>query len=170
MLNIKSVMQRVLYLPTLSTCDESVELSYIVPIIDYCCTVWSGLSKGLMDRLATTHRRVIRIIFNLSRDTSRAAVYHAASARQIDAHIRLHSCKLIHRTKLQIAPPHVLSSLNWFTAASRTRNSLQFPPARTTAMSKSPMFLAYQMWDNLPQDFKSCKKYKLFVTLLRKQR
>ena len=140
--------------------------TYIVPIIAYCCTVWCGLSKGLMDRLETTHRRGIRVIFNLPRDTPRATVYHAASARQIEALIRLHCCKLVHKIKLRTAPPHILSSLDWFSTSSQTRNSLRFPQARTTAMSLSPMFKAYQEWDSLPQELKSCTDFKRFASLL----
>ena len=80
-----------------------------------------------MNRLEVTHRRLIRAVFAIPRLTPSHTVYAIASSCPLSNRLRLSSCKLIHKIRLGLAPPHALSQLSWFHQSSAaTRNSLCF--------------------------------------------
>ena len=115
---------------------------YVLPVFDYCSSIWAGISTSLTNRLEVAHRRLIRTVFAIPRLTPSHTVYAIASSCPLSNRLRLSSCKLIHKIRLGLAPPHVLSQLNWFHQSSATRNSLCFPISRTATLLKSPLFLA----------------------------
>ena len=159
---------------------------YVLPVFDYCSSSWAGISTSLTNRLEVTHRRLIRTVFvffllstqptrqkavfAIPRVTSSHTVYAIASSCPLSNRLRLSSCKLIHKIRPRLAPPHVLSQLNWFHQCSATRNSLSlcFPISRTATLLNSPLFWhnRYAHWSLLSQDLKTCQRLSTFATLL----
>ena len=97
---------------------------YILPLLDYCDTAWSGITTTVLNKLETHNRMLLKIILSKDRRLPSASLYEIAKISPLSTRYRYHLCVLIHKIL------HVLNKItlhmeayNWFSETRNTWNS-----------------------------------------------
>ena len=151
------------------SCRSLFYRSYILPLFDYACTSWCGLSVSLAQKLEVQHKSLLKILFRKDRLFPSSHLYSLcktvplASRRKFLASLHVHKIRL---NKIRNLPPNY----NWFlsTRNTSTRNSMTLPIARTNTIRNSPYFLAYSEWLSLDLDIRITQSLHAFKTMYAK--
>lgn len=138
---------------------------YILPIFIYANSAWSGIGKNLADALELHHKRILKILFKKQPSFPSSQLYHLAQTCPLSERRTMDSCILAHRLLNNNVPAH-LETYNWANNKHSTRTRVLLPLAKTVAFTKSPIFLAYTNWLDLPLDLKLCDNLQDFKFML----
>ena len=117
--------------------------SYILPIFDYCCIIWSRTSALNTNRLLKLQKRAARIILGADIMTSSKHMFKELQWLSFPQRVNYHTCVLVYKSINGLAPEY-LSQLFTKTSELHTRNlrsvnndELRVPFARTNYFAKS---------------------------------
>ena len=113
------------------SCKRSFYHCYILPLLDYCDTAWSGITTTVLNKLETHNRMLLKILFSKDRRFPSASLYEIAKICPLSTRHKYHLCVLIHKILLNKIPLH-MQAYNWFSETRNTRNSLSLPRAAST--------------------------------------
>ena len=117
--------------------------SYIVPIFDYCCIIWSRSSVLNTNRLLKLQKRAARIILGTDIMTPLKHMFKELQWLSFLQRVHYHTCLLVYKSLNGLVPEY-LSQLFTKTSEMHSRNlrsadndKLRVPFARTKYFAKS---------------------------------
>ena len=116
------------YLP--SNCLKLHYNSYILSVMDYCCTVWGNATSTRIDKLYKLQKRAARIILNATMETPSTVMFKKLEWLTIYNRINYFRAVMMYKCMNGLAPEylteffHKCSSVNNYTLRSATINNL----------------------------------------------
>ena len=107
--------------------------SYILTIIDYCCTVWGSTSLGNLEKIHKLQKRAARIILHVSYDTPSKELFEKLGWMTIFTRIKYFQAMLMFKCMNGIAPEylsdqiHSVSDIHSYSLRSTTAHHLHVP-------------------------------------------
>ena len=147
--------------------------SYILPIFDYCCIIWSRTSALNTNRLLKLQKRAARIILGADIMTPSKHMFKELQWLSFPQRVNYHTCLLVYKSLNGLAPEY-LSQLFTKTSELHTRNlrsvnndELRVPFARTNYFEKSFSVEGAKQWNALPIKIRQISNINTFKTNLR---
>ena len=147
--------------------------SYILPILDYGCIIWSWTTIKNIGRILKLQKRAARIILKVDYMTPSLEMFKTLQWLSFPQRIKYHTALMIFKTLNRHAPEYLLdlftkaSEMHGRNLRSVTNDDLRVPFARTNYFSKSFSIEGAKQWNSLPTDIKQIKTLHSFKTSLR---
>ena len=138
--------------------------AYILPHLDYCCSIWGDCSKYLLESLLKLQKRTARIILDehdLKKQSSE--LFRECGIVPITKRILYHKALLMNKSKNELAPEYlsnlIVSANNKESYDTRFSSSDNFlvPKPNTELYKSSFSFSGPKVWNSLPSEIKTSK-------------
>ena len=143
--------------------------SYILPYLDYCCTIWGNTTQANLSKLFRLQKYAARLIFSDFDSPSNLLFKHLD---WLPFHLRIEYNKLIlvYKSLSGLAPQYMSDRLkfvskNQYCTRSALSDQLYIPKFRTELFKKSLVFSGAKLWNHLPNNIKSCGSLNKFKHL-----
>ena len=142
---------------------------YILPLIDYCCVVWSNCNNECVQRLQKLQKRAARLILDTDPLASSLPLIKKLGWMKIEHRILYHKCLLTFKCLHNLAPVYLtekvtpVSRNNPYQLRNVLHEELYVPRANTELFKKSFYYSGPYEWNNLPyslRDIKSISSFK----------
>ena len=143
--------------------------AYILPHLDYCCSVWGNCNKFLVDSLLKLQKRAARIILN-EHDIRKPSIelFKKSGIIPVTKRIFYHKSLLMYKSKHQLAPKY-LSNLIVPTSSKQSYNTrlsssdnFIIPKSNTELYKSSFSFSGPKVWNSLSSEIKKSKSISAF--------
>ena len=161
------LLKRVLYFLT----DDMKSLfynSYILPVFDYCCTIWGKDNKSYINKINNLQKRAAKIILNKPTRFPTAGLYKQLNWLSFSDRCKYYSAVLVYKTKNDMAPSYICELLIFsknkhYSLRSIMHNDLVLNRKPRTNLFKDT-FAHYSMnvWNNIPTFIKTSSSLKSF--------
>ena len=147
--------------------------SYILPIFDYGCIIWSRTSDKNINRVHKLQKRAARIILKVDYMTPSAEMFKTLQWLSFPKRIKYHKALMVYKSLNGLAPDYLA---NLFTKISEkhsrnlrsvTNDDLAVPFAKTNYFQKSFSVEGANIWNSLPTDIKQIQNINTFKLSLR---
>ena len=143
--------------------------SYILPLFDYCDSVWSVCTKQDSHRLETLLNFACRTVLRKRRDYSASSARKELGVSTLSARQKVHLAQTVYKC-LSLQSPTYLNNLfstpasHYNTRASST-SQLNLPRFRTSLGQKAFSFVGASLWRSLPNNIRCCADFRVFTKL-----
>ncbi|CAC5410806.1 unnamed protein product [Mytilus coruscus] len=116
---------------------------YILPILDYCCTIWGNTCDQNTNRLDKLQKRAARIILELPYDTPSNTMFKKLSWLRFTDRVIYHKALYVHTCLYGSVPEYLSNKIsnvtnkNGMQLRSNTTQLLNIPKARTNTFRRS---------------------------------
>ena len=142
--------------------------SCVLPHFMYCCTVWSGCTANLINKLLKVQKQAARIILEVPFDTPSRQMFAELRWMPIDICYQYRRLCMVYKCYRGDAPEYltrcVVPVRSTHTANTRfaSHENLQVPRHRTAFYSRHFFVLGVTEWNALPNHIKEITSYELF--------
>ena len=145
--------------------------SYILPCIDYCCTVWGYTSKTNIDKIFTYQKRIGRII-TTDYECSTNFMFNKLGWLTVYERIDFITVQLVYKCLYEEMPEPLqkmftLRNTQRFNPLRNTGVDLTLPRSHTEARKKSFDFVGATIWNTLPVDIRFITSLCIFKYLVK---
>ena len=144
--------------------------SYILPIFDYGCIIWSRTSALNTNRLLKLQKRAARIILGADIMTPSKHMFKELQWLSFPQRVNYHTCLLVYKSLNELSQEY-LSHLFTKTSELHSRNlrsvdndELRVPFARTNYFAKSFSVKGANQWNALPFKIRQISNINTFKT------
>lgn len=140
----------------------------VLPIIDYCDVLYSGLNSELCAKLQRSQNACIRFIFDIPLYDHVSPAFLRLSWLRLNARRVFHCVSLLHRLLQTNSPKylsnafHPLASTNCLSTRSLSSSLLSIPHHRTEMYSKSFIVSTIRAWNLIPAEIRDIESTSLF--------
>ena len=130
--------------------------SYILPHLDYCCTVWGNCNADILNKLFKFQKRAARIILNKNTDTPSDELFNELKWLKIGDRIEYVKATLMYKALNDLAPNYLAKSFNFtsdihnLSLRSTEHKDLYVPKPKTEIFRKSFAYSGSKLWNSLP--------------------
>ena len=113
---------------------------YILPLIDYCCIIWSGCAKNELVRIIKLQKRAARLILDADPLSSSAPLFKQLGWMTVENRISYHKSVLMHKCLKNEAPVYLtekfkeMPEINQYCLRNASCKNLQVPKAKNRAL------------------------------------
>ena len=142
--------------------------AFILPHLDYCCTVWGNASETSLNKLLKLQKRAARVILDCDYSVPSDTLFCKLNWMPIQDRIKFHKAVLIYKSLNNLAPTYLNDSLNPCSNVhnrslrATTNNNLYLPKPRTESLKKTFSYSGSKIWNNLTMDIKSAESLSSF--------
>ena len=142
--------------------------AYILPHLDYCCTIWGNTSKYLLNEMLKFQKRAARIILDKEFDAPSEELFF--QLRWMKFHDRLIYKKaiLVYKSLHNECPEYLanrfcpLLNSHGMTLRSTTENLLIIPKPNLECFRKSISYSGAKIWNEIPMEIRSAESTNQF--------
>ena len=154
-------------------CLKQYYNSYILPVFDYGCMIWSRGTSTNIERMLQLQKRAARIILHADILTPSKDMFLELQWLPFSKRIQYHVCVMMFKTLNGIAPDYMS---DMFTQTSETHNrnlrsvsngDLRVPFARTKYFQNSFAVHGAKQWNALPPDLRQKSTLGSFKTAIK---
>jgi hypothetical protein len=145
--------------------------AYILPHLDYCCTVWGQCSSGSEAKLIKFQKRAARLILDKGIDTPSAELFSELCWMPFPTRVKFQTAVLMYKTLNGLAPSYLNNKFE-FTydithrdLRSTSSNSLYIPKPSCELFRKSFVYSGSSIWNKLPLNVRTAPSLKSFKFL-----
>ena len=141
--------------------------SYILPLFDYCCTIWGNCSKKDLERMTRLQKKAARIILG-KYDVASKKLFAELNWLDFANRIKFHKCILIFKILNGLSPPYLqdlfrqIKTSSTYSLRSAEEENLLLPGANLEIFKKSLQFSGVCIWNSLPSHIKKSKSLSTF--------
>ena len=141
--------------------------SYILPLFDYCCTIWGNCSKKDLERMTRLQKKAARIILG-KYDVASKKLFADLNWLDFANRIKFHKCILVFKIVNGLSPPYLQDLLRQIKSSSTSslrsaeEENLLLPGANLEIFKKSLQFSGVCIWNSLPSHIKKSKSLNNF--------
>lgn len=164
-LNLLSYFQYKLDRDTL----ETMYTSFVRPVLEYGCVVWSDCTQNDSDLLESVQKRAARIVSGGIRGTSTQVLYSELGWQSLKDRRDFHSLCLFYKINNQLCPSYLSQYLPEQVDVRaggvynlRNRGDLSIPRARTTLYQNSFFPRMTQLWNSLDRSISNSSSLAVF--------
>jgi hypothetical protein len=145
--------------------------AYILPHLDYCCTVWGRCSSNLEDKLIKFQKRAARIILDKGIDTPSSQLFSELKWMPFPQRVQFQTAILIYKSFNGLAPSYLknkfqltydISNRN---SRSTSINSLYVPKPSCELFRSSFIYSGSSIWNKLPLHIRNAPSLQSFKVL-----
>ena len=144
-------------------------VSYIMPVMDYCCTVWGSTTQKNINCIIKLQKRAARIILNADFTTPSRELFITLDWLPFDKKIMYHKCVLVYKAINNQTPSYISNMLtpvntinNNHTLRSATNHNLLLPKPRLNTLKRTFTYSGPEVWNKLPVDIKTASSLYVF--------
>ena len=134
--------------------------SYILPHMDYCCTVWGNINCRLTDSMIKFQKRAARIILDKSIETPSADMFAELNWMTFPDRVKFQKSVLMFKTFNNLTPSYLqdhftlTSDVHQRPLRSTTENLLYVPKPNIELFRKSLSYSGSKIWNAIPDHVK----------------
>ena len=142
--------------------------AYILPHLDYCCTIWGNSSADSMDSLIKFQKRAARLILDKDLETPSAELFAELKWLTFPERVKFQKAVMMFKTMNNLNPPYI-KNLFKFTneihdrcLRSASDNLLYIPKPNCELYRNSLAYSGSKIWNSIPQDVKNSDSVAIF--------
>ena len=139
--------------------------AYILPHLDYCCTIWGNCSEYLSNSIHKFQKRAARIILDKSYDTPSAGLFSELNWMKIQDRILFKKAIFVYKSVNNEFPEYLSNLLTPKTNTnlrSHTQQMLQIPKPRLEFFRKSFAYSGPKLWNQIPLNIRQSESVNSF--------
>jgi hypothetical protein len=151
-------------------CKISFFNTYILPIIDFCCTVWGNCSEEGIQRITKLQTRAARIILDAPFFSPTQQLFNSLNWLPFRDRIAYHKLILVYKILNNKAPDYLKklcipsSESHSRNLRSGSNNNLSVIRPKTNVMEKSFAYSSAMLWNKLSTNAKTSTTLSMFKT------
>ena len=140
--------------------------SYVLPLLDYCDTVWNGCTQKNSDRLQLLFNYGCRIALRKKHSHSASAMHKEIGLTTLQKRRMLHMSQMTYKCQAFLVPPYLSSLFNAPTHYHNTpsRHLLNLPITKSSFGQRSFSFSGTSIWCCLPRLVRESKGLEEFTS------
>lgn len=142
--------------------------AYILPHLDYCCTIWGNANSELMNTVTKFQKRAARSILDKPIDTPSAELFAQLNWMTFPERVDYQKAVLMYKTMHGLTPPY-LHSLFQFTSEIHTRSLrstsedlLYIPKPKLEIYRNTIAYSGSKLWNAIPENIRQCTSLHQF--------
>ena len=144
--------------------------AYILPHIDYCCSVWGNTSHLSLDKILKFQKRAARIILDQSFDTPSAGLFSKLKWMTVYERIDYKKSILVYKSLHADSPQYISSKFKYITHEHRqlrssSSNLLHMPQPKLEIFRRAISYSGPKVWNSLPLNIRNAPSLNQFKTL-----
>ena len=149
---------------------KNLVTSLLFPHFDYCCLVYSSLTKFLDNKIAKAFRRAVRFIFRIHKSENTDKFFLKLNWLSPETRRRYFLGTLIYKVLTTKRPIYLYNELepSFSTNHPNTRNCPPFdiPFASSSTYQNSFLISSMHLWNTLPSEIRNCETLPTFKNKL----
>ena len=152
-------------------CLQRYYFSFVLPILEYADTLWSGAHDQDLNKLDKVHLRAMRIVTGATQRCSTQALYEDIGWHTLSQRRRIHRLRLFYKIRNNLSPDYLMQLMPQ-TVQDRNpyalRNREDLTPFRTQRQFFSKSFFPQTTkdWNELPLELRCAKTLSSFNRML----
>lgn len=141
---------------------------YILPLFDYCCTVWGETTNLNLEKLCKLQKRAARIILNAKYDIPSLQLFKKLGWLSIQNRLEYHKSVLMYKCINNSAPDYLCNlfdmntNSNVYSLRSSAKGNLFVPRPNSNFMKRTFHYSGTILWNSLPPNLKLIQDIDLF--------
>ena len=147
--------------------------AYILPVMDYCLTVWGSTSKYQLDRILRLQKRAARIILDMPPDTPSMPLFEKLGWLTVHERLEYNKAVLLYKSTHDLTPSYITdlfefhSSQN-YNVRSASNNNMLIKRHNSKIFEKSLQYEGPRLWNSLPQPIRNSPSLPTFKAAISK--
>ena len=147
--------------------------AYILPVLDYCMTIWGSASKKHLDRLLKLQKRAARIILDMPPDAPSIPLFEKLGWLSIYERSHYNKAIILYKSINGLTPTYItnlfqFNSLENYNVRSVSNNNMLIKRHNTKTFEKSLQYNGPRIWNPLPQSIKNSSSLPSFKNAISK--
>ena len=145
--------------------------AYILPHIDYCCTIWGQCSSSSESKLIKFQKRAARLILDKGVDTPSSELFSKLGWMSFPNRVKFQTAVLMYKSLNGLAPSYLRDKfqntydITHKNLRSSSSNSLYIPKPSCELFRNSFVYSGSSVWNQLPLKIRSAPSLKSFKFL-----
>ena len=135
--------------------------AYVLPHLDYCCSIWGNCSKFLIETLLKVQKRAARIILD-ENDIRKPSgeLFQQSGIVPIYKRIQYHKALLVYKSKSGLAPEYLSKAIvptnsnQSYNTRFSSQDNLILPKPNTELYKSSFSYSGPKLWNSLTSEIK----------------
>ena len=129
--------------------------AYILPVVDYCLTVWGSASKYQLDRILRLQKRAARIILDMPPDAPSMSLFEKLGWLNVHERLEYNRAIVLYKSTHDLTPSYICdlfefhSSQN-YNVRSVSNNNMLIKRHNSKIFEKSLQYVGPRLWNSLP--------------------
>ena len=140
--------------------------AYILPIMDYCDTIWGNTTQYNINRIVKLQKRAARTILNKTYDTPSCPLFKELKWLKFPDRIKFHKAVLVYKSLNNLSPQYISSlfvkSESEYNLRSITNGDLIIPKCRLSSYKYSLNYSGANIWNSIPINIRKACTLKEF--------
>ena len=142
--------------------------AYILPHLDYCCTVWGNINTSQTESMIKLQKRAARIIFDKGIDTSSKEMFKQLSWMEFPERVTFQIAVMMYKIFNNLTPSYLpnhfkfTSEMHQRSLRSTTENLLYIPKPNTELYHNSLAYSGSKIWNAISEHIKQCASVENF--------
>ena len=155
-----------LYIPVKGLC--LFYNGYILPLFDYCCTIWGETTNTNLDKLFKLQKRAARIILDAQHDSPSKPLFKELGWLTLHNRIKYHRGVLMYKCINNIAPNYLSEMFKScydstvYSLRSTKSNRLFIQRPNTNFMKRTFQYSGTLLWNEIPLSLKNIQNIDVF--------
>ena len=147
--------------------------AYILPVMDYCLTVWGSAPKYQLDRLLKLQKRAARIILDMPPDAPSMPLFQQLGWLTIYERLEYNKAIVLYKSTHGLTPTYIsdlfeFPSSERYSARSVSNNDMLIKRHNTKIFEKSLQYGGPRLWNSLPTSIRNARSLESFKNALLK--
>ena len=142
--------------------------AYILPHIDYCCTIWGSCSQNLLDKMLKFQKRAARVILDKPFDAPSEELFQQLSWMKFHARIDYKKAIIIYKSLNEQCPEYLRDKFKYSQnkgLRSFDNKLLQLPKPKLEFFRKSLTYSGPKIWNDIPFQIRTADSLNSFKKL-----
>ena len=142
--------------------------AYILPHLDYCCTIWGNSSAASMESMIKFQKRAARLILDKDLETPSAELFAELKWLTFPERVKFQKAVMMFKTMNNLNPPYIKNLFKFKneihdrSLRSASDNMLYVPKPKCELYRNSLAYSGSKIWNSIPQDVKNSSSVAIF--------
>ena len=141
--------------------------AYILPLFDYCCTIWGDCATNGLEKLEKLLKKSARVILEADIFTSSKLLFNSLNWLNIENRIRYQKAILVFKSLNGMVPDYMQDKFRYneqgnYNLRSAFDYTLQLPKPNTNFLKHTFLYSGAQLWNTLPLEIKLSTSLRVF--------
>ena len=145
--------------------------AYILPVMDYCLTVWGSASKSQLDRILKLQKRAARIILDMPPDAPSMPLFEKLGWLTVYERLEYNKAIVLYKSTHHLTPSYIsdlfeFQSSHNYHVRSVSNNNMLIKRHNSKIFEKSLQYVGPRLWNSLPQVIRDSPSLQSFKTAI----
>ena len=142
--------------------------AYILPQLDYCCTIWGNANEELMETVIKFQKRAARCILDKDTDTPSEEMFLELKWMKFPERVIYQKAILMYKISNNLAPQYLqdlfthTTDIHQRALRSTSNNLLYVPKPKMELYRNSLSYSGSKIWNSIPENIKQSDSVTLF--------